>query len=663
MSTAGGSSPDVAAVHGIRRSVLLRLVAVSLVVATCSIAAAAWITTRSTSRQIRDGQRQSLETDNRIYDDLIEYGRAHSSWDGAGSLLAKLSVDTGRTITIQSPAGEVHAAAGPDGEATPVHPDATPTAELDPLAPMVIRPEESSLLPAPRAMFDSDLPAAVMYLTPDEIAERRERAAEIMVCAERLGVPAEIVTAANGAARAEIGADGKDVNQKVYATCYGQPVDTMGELEISVRNHIADATAACLRERGYAPIVNRPEDGFAEPNYVELDDSSTAAATAQAECNAAATRDAVTPYVAPVALLFLTSDQHTPSWFENAGGARIVFVLLAVLLVTIVLTALGASRILRPIRALTNAAQRMASGDLGARVRIRGGDEVARLGSAFNAMADAVERNEQQRKALVSDVAHELRNPLANVRGYLEGAQDDVVRLDGALVESLLEETLVLQHLIDDLQDLALADAGRLRVHPEPTDGRALAEQVVAAHRQQAERAGVTLQAEGDRDASVEADPVRLRQALGNLVANALRYTPPGGSVTVRVHGDAAPTGPVEFEVVDTGSGIAAEHLPHLFDRFYRADASRSRGTGGSGLGLAITRHLVEAHGGTIGVASKVGAGTRFTIRIPRAASRRRPPRRDTTGPVAISSVPPAAPGHTVVSVSTPDPVPVPSVR
>jgi two-component system sensor histidine kinase BaeS len=435
------------------------------------------------------------------------------------------------------------------------------------------------------------------------------------------------VTAANGGATVQFG--GADVPRDASARCGADALGAPGERELEVRSAIATGTAACLRAQGYEPTLTEPQPDEPAPVSLELEDYDEATVAARDACAQTATRAAAQPYVAPPALLFLASEQPEPSWFDNAGGTRIVFVLLAVLLVTIVLTALGASRILRPIRSLTNAAQRMASGDLATRVRIRGGDEVARLGSAFNAMADAVERNEQQRKALVSDVAHELRNPLANVRGYLEGAQDDVVRVDGILVESLLEETLLLQHLIDDLQDLALADAGRLRVHPEPSDGRALVEQVVAAHRQHAERAGVDLRAEGDRIAAVDADPVRLRQALGNLVANALRYTPRGGRVTVTVHGPAKPAAPVAFEVIDTGSGIAPEHLPHLFDRFYRADSSRSRDTGGSGLGLAITRHLVEAHGGTIAVTSAVGAGTRFTIRLPRTATRRPARRRE----------------------------------
>jgi two-component system sensor histidine kinase BaeS len=258
-------------------------------------------------------------------------------------------------------------------------------------------------------------------------------------------------------------------------------------------------------------------------------------------------------------------------------------------------------------------------------VRVRGNDEVARLGRSFNAMADSIEAGERQRQQLVSDVAHELRNPLANARGYLEGAQDGIVQLDEQFVEVLLDETAQLQHLVEDLQDVALADAGRLRLHLEPIDVADVVAQVVASNAENGRRRAIALSVTGDRTGRVDGDGVRLRQVLGNLVANSLRYTPPGGRIVIDLTNRS--TGPNGAEVcvtlTDTGVGIEPEHLRHVFDRFYRADASRTRGTGGSGLGLAICKYLVEAHGGTIEVSSQVGSGTTFTIALPALAPER----------------------------------------
>jgi len=173
---------------------------------------------------------------------------------------------------------------------------------------------------------------------------------------------------------------------------------------------------------------------------------------------------------------------------------------------------------------------------------------------------------------------------------------------------------LQLQHLIDDLQDLALADAGRLLMHQETCDVVALVAGVVSAHRATAENAGIAITFTGCDPTPLWIDQVRIKQAVGNLVSNAIRYTPRGGSIDVGVRSDA---GTVTISVDDTGRGISRDDLPHLFDRFFRADSSRSRSTGGSGLGLAITRHLVEAHGGVIDVRSALGRGTKFSIRLP----------------------------------------------
>jgi two-component system sensor histidine kinase BaeS len=300
--------------------------------------------------------------------------------------------------------------------------------------------------------------------------------------------------------------------------------------------------------------------------------------------------------------------------FSGAGLLRTAATALGVLLIAALVMVLAGRRLVRPILALTGAARRMTNGDHAARVPVTGRDEVARLGHAFNAMAESIQHHDHQRKAMVSDVAHELRTPLANIKGYLVASEDGVVPLDRALVSSLLEEAGLLERLVVDLQDLALADAGMLRLNPAPRDLTEVIEQVVAAHRPAAETAGVSLAAAVTGQAPAIVDGARIRQALGNLVANAIRFTPRDGKVVVGVRrvGNG-----YNLTVTDNGTGIAAEHLPHLFDRFYRADHSRSRTTGGSGLGLAITKHLVEAHQGTITVTSLPDHGSTFTIHLP----------------------------------------------
>lgn len=178
----------------------------------------------------------------------------------------------------------------------------------------------------------------------------------------------------------------------------------------------------------------------------------------------------------------------------------------------------------------------------------------------------------------------------------------------------MLEEALLLQHVIDDLRDLSAAEAGGLRLHPAQVDLADLLDQVTAAHRAAADEAGVTVESHTDGAIEITVDPVRLRQIIGNLLTNAIRHTPTGGRITV--HARRA-TDRIEIAVTDTGAGITADDLPHVFDRFWRAEKSRSRQTGGSGLGLAIVRGLVEAHHGTVTVTSIPGSGTTFTVRLP----------------------------------------------
>ncbi|WP_017241102.1 sensor histidine kinase [Streptomyces sp. SS] len=272
--------------------------------------------------------------------------------------------------------------------------------------------------------------------------------------------------------------------------------------------------------------------------------------------------------------------------------------------------------VLRPVRALTAASRGLGEGDLGRRVPASGRDEIAELGRSFNRMAGSLQDSEERQRRLVGDIAHELRTPLANLRGYLEALRDGVLQADAELLDSLHEEVLLQQRIVDDLQDLALAEAGALTYHRGPLDARELVEACRTAHSARAAAAGVALDVVGAGPGTVRlhGDPDRLRQALGNLVGNAVRHTAPGGGVRLEL---AERDEMVRIAVRDTGGGIPAADLPRLFDRFWRADAARGRATGGSGLGLSIARRIVADHHGAVEVASEVGVGSVFTIVLP----------------------------------------------
>lgn len=273
-------------------------------------------------------------------------------------------------------------------------------------------------------------------------------------------------------------------------------------------------------------------------------------------------------------------------------------------------------RLTIPLRRLTHAAGVIAAGNLAERVPVQGRDEIADLGRAFNQMAASLEEGETLRRNLMADVAHELRTPLTVIQGNLQAILDGVYPLDEAQVAGLYDETRLLTRLVDDLRELALAEAGQLRLERAPVDLVALAQAVTANFMPAAEAAGVKLLAPAAGAVTVLGDADRLGQVLRNLLSNALRHTPAGQQVAVRVEtaGDQA-----LLIVADTGTGISPQDLPHVFDRFYRGSKNRGRRVGSAGLGLAIARQLVMAHGGDIGVESVEGQGTTFTVRLPMA--------------------------------------------
>jgi two-component system OmpR family sensor kinase/two-component system sensor histidine kinase BaeS len=267
-------------------------------------------------------------------------------------------------------------------------------------------------------------------------------------------------------------------------------------------------------------------------------------------------------------------------------------------------------RMAAPIGEVMEAADRVAGGDYSTRVQVRGPGEVGRLAHSFNQMTERLQANETQRRALLADVAHELRTPLSVIRGNVEGMLDGVYPPDEAHLGPVLEETAVMARLLDDLQTLSTAEAGVLRLHRERVDPVALATDAVATFRARADWAGVSLTCRApDPVPEVDVDPVRIGEVLANLLTNAIRHTPAGGSVRVVVEPD--PAG-VAVAVADTGPGIDPRDLAHVFDRFVK-----SADSGGAGLGLAIARSLVEAHGGRITAQSVPGQGTTMRFVLP----------------------------------------------
>jgi signal transduction histidine kinase len=314
--------------------------------------------------------------------------------------------------------------------------------------------------------------------------------------------------------------------------------------------------------------------------------------------------------VAALAWLALSAKQG-PGLGATAGPAALAALLLVV--------ALGArmvgraiSRTAHPAADLVLATAALAEGDYDVTVEERGPREMRRLVRSFNRMAARLREQDRERRDLLADVTHELRTPLTVIQGNLEGLLDGVYPPDEAHLRPVLEETRLLSALIEDLRTLTLAEAGALPLHREPVDLEALVADTLAAHRSAADTAGVSLNADISSDLpALEADPVRVRQILGILLANALQHTGRGGSVSVRCGLDGGDPKTVEVSVADTGTGISPEDLPRVFERFYKSNGSR-----GTGLGLPIARNLVLLHGGDIAATSTPDAGTsvRFTL-------------------------------------------------
>ncbi|MEV4705192.1 ATP-binding protein [Actinoplanes sp. NPDC049316] len=571
------------------RSFRLRVFLLVMVVAVSAIGATAWLTLSLTSREVERSQRAAVEHRTAIVDAVQRFGLLRGRWPGLDRLVAGLSRDTGLHIQLRTEDGVVLVDSDNlDGRTSgPVQGTALGVDPRPPLAPAITRTFEDSTGPVPAApggllknLFTLSLPPDLFgpepvdqhFGSPPMLMLRQAaqyRAALIAVrCidGDAAALRSDVVpylTSAQRAARPDCVRDatrkvlGDDAwlqgIRKAYLSCFQKGLNSADCVRTAFTYGVSDPSAVPLQ----LYLGARPDTGV--------------------------------------------GDFRRPALLGAAG----------LIVVALAGTALIARRVSLPVRRLTEASRLLADGRLDVRVPAYGSSELARLSESFNAMAEAVQRSEERQRRLIADVAHEMRTPLSNLRGYLEGLSDGVVEPSRELFASLHEETLLQRRILDDLQVLALAEAGDLDYTMGPLD---LAEAVAGgatAHRAVAAEAGVAMTVDAPAPVWIEGDPDRLRQVLGNLLSNAIRYTDAGGHVLLRVREEA---GEAVLTVQDTGVGIAPADLSRVFDRFWRADPARQRATGGTGLGLTIAHRIVTDHGGRIDVTSTPGAGTTFKV-------------------------------------------------
>jgi two-component system sensor histidine kinase BaeS len=571
----------------------VRLLALVALVAVIATAVTAWLTLRQASQQVTESAEAQRADVDAVTEELRDYGWTHGTWEGVAPLVQELGFRTGQRIRLVTEFEEVLADTD-TLEGRTARPVGSP--------PISINPRPSLDLPE-----EPEIPDELVAIAIDEIANYRSGVL-LAACLTRLGLGAQATDGPYGVPRHTpdlASAPSKD--QLTECRGFAAVPDQLRQEDSRLAEACWETGVDTARGAPPAAAGELPDGALLELGRQLVDEAVLAGCLTQAFADQV-------DWVAPVPLrVYIGAVDETEAPLSTgpvltAAGLVALLALAGSLLVS--------RRVLRPIRALTSASQRLGAGDLSERVPVVGRDELAGLASSFNRMADSLQRGEERQRRLVADVAHELRTPLANLRGYLEALKDGVVSPDLELFSSLHEEAVLQQRIVDDLQELALAEAGALVYHRSRVDLGELLETCQTAHQAVAEAAGVRLSAVTTGQVCVHADPDRLRQVLGNLVGNALRATSAGGSVTLtgwQAGGSALVT------VADTGTGIAPEHLRYLFDRFWRADAARGRTTGGSGLGLAIARQIVTDHGGTIRVASELGAGTTFTIHLPAA--------------------------------------------
>lgn len=539
----------------------LRVLLLTMLIAVTATTATAWLTLRQASRELTKSVTAGQDDVALITATLSEHGRRLGTWDGVGPQVQSLSRQTGQRVRVVTESGAMLA----DSDllaGRAARPTAGPPSLVDPRPALRIPVDGSA-----HRLAEDMLTAIVTY----------QLVLQNVACLTRVGLAV-----------------------KAEPPLYGIPVfvSSHPEQPESTRCKVVAKKIRPPMTRSQLAVLVRP--------------CATPATGRAVECLQRVFIQQISSFAPqPLQVYIGVHDEEPP---QLAGDS--VSLTAGVVAAAAIISALLLSRqVLRPIAALTIASRRLGAGELTERVHVSGKDELAELGRTFNRMADSLQRSEERQRRMVADVAHELRTPLANLRGYLEALKDGVLPASPELLASLHEEALLQQRIVDDLQDLAMAEAGAMTLHLGRIDLAELVETCRTTHGALAEAAGIALVVDAPKPVNVDGDPDRLRQVVGNLLRNAIAATGPGGTITLTVRSES--TG-ATLSVTDTGIGIGPEDLPHTFDRFWRADSSRGRLSGGSGLGLAIARQIITNHDGTITAASRPGVGTAFTITLPR---------------------------------------------
>jgi two-component system sensor histidine kinase BaeS len=573
----------------------LRIFLLVMVVAVTAIGATAWLTLSLTSRAFNEAQDSADRHRYEIADQVARYGLLHGRWPGVDALAGELSRQTGlhiRLITLdQTVLVDTDNLAG--RAAGPVRPGPMlidPRPQLESWSAYSdSRPARSAALIAKGVAGTAMLAGPLFEPPPDDVLARTPVAGMLRQLAQ--------YRAALVAVRCI--ADEKPGTEAVLLT---DRAPYLTERQLTEHS-------GCVRKASEVVLENRRRIDIDLLTYRQC--SVPEAPDEDRNCAATTFNDRAGVSAALPLQLYLGASGETD---VGRLGRPAAFGAAGLIVVALIGTAWIARLVSHPVRRLTEASRLLAGGRLNVRVPTSGRGELARLSQTFNAMAEAVQRSEERQRRLVADVAHEMRTPLSNLRGYLEGLSDGVVEPSRELFVSLHEETMLQRRILDDLQVLALAEVGDLRYAKGPIDLSDLVQVGATVHRAVAAEAGIALTVDVPGPVWVEADPDRLRQVLGNLLTNAVRYTDTGGHVLVRVRERGAEA---LLTVRDTGVGMTPEDLLRVFDRFWRADPARQRATGGTGLGLTIAQRIVRDHDGYIEVTSEPGAGTTFTVCLP----------------------------------------------